>query len=73
VSKDLERVGSKCGWKVVTKLLSAQSHTHTHTHRTSEIIIFLIAYIKALALFVEVNFKRTDIAVCYFCKFDVVL
>lgn len=36
------------------------------THKSSNIIIFLIAYIKALAVFVEVKFKWTDIAVC--CK-----
>jgi hypothetical protein len=43
------------------------------THKRSKIITFLIAYIKALVLFVEVNFKRTNVALCYICNFDLVL
>jgi hypothetical protein len=43
------------------------------THNSTNKIIFLMAYMKALAAFVQLKFKRTNIAVCYICNFDVVL
>jgi hypothetical protein len=56
----------------VTKRHSERSHIHTHTH-THTVIIFFTACIKALGLFVELNFKWSNIAGSYICNFGVVL